>query len=70
VVEKEREKDLGKVVTGGGEGTGKTNHGGHGEHGEKQTTEGTEDTKIGREGGGHAGPPLHGAALGYMEGGG
>jgi len=31
VVEKEREKDLGKVVTGGGEGTGKTNHGGHGE---------------------------------------
>jgi len=48
VVEKEREKDLGKVVTGGGEGTEKANHGGHGE---KQTTEGTEDTERGRGGG-------------------
>ena len=37
VVEKEREKDLGKVVTGGGEGT------------KKQTTENTENTEIGKE---------------------
>jgi hypothetical protein len=47
VVEKERKKDLGKVVTGGGEGTEaegreKANHRGHGE---KQTTEDTEDTQ-------------------------
>ena len=53
MVEKEREKDLGKVVTGGGEGTEaegteKANHGGHGEHGEKQTTEDTEVEKMGR----------------------
>jgi hypothetical protein len=61
VVEKEREKDLGKVVTGGGEGTEaegteKANHRGHG-HGEnkprrtrrRQTTEGTENTEIGKE---------------------
>ena len=52
MVEKQREKDLGKVVTGGGEGTEaegteKANHRGHGGHGEKQTTEGTE---VGREG--------------------
>jgi hypothetical protein len=50
VVEKQRGKDLGKVVTGGGEGTEaegteKANHRGHGEHGEKQTTEDTEKTK-------------------------
>jgi len=55
VVEKEREKDLGKVVTGGGEGTEaegteKANHREHGGHGEKQTTEDTEDTEMGREG--------------------
>jgi len=49
VVEKEREKDLGKVVTGGGEGTEKANHGGHAK---KQTTEGTENTEIGKEGAG------------------
>jgi len=49
VVEKEREKDLGKVVTGGGEGTEKANHGEHGGHGENQTTEGTENTEIGKE---------------------
>jgi len=42
VVEKEWKKDLGKVVTGGGEGTEKANHRGHGE---KQTTEDTEDTQ-------------------------
>ena len=47
MVEKEREKDLGKVVTGGGEGTEKANHR---EHGEKQTTEDTENTEIGKEG--------------------
>ena len=51
MVEKEREKDLGKVVTGGGEGTEaegteKANHREHGEHGEKQTTEDTEDTEM------------------------
>ena len=50
MVEKERKKDLGKVVTGGGEGTGKTNHREHGGHGERQTTEDTEDTEMGREG--------------------
>ena len=47
MVEKQRGKDLGKVVTGGGEGTEaegteKANHRGHGE---KQTTENTEDTE-------------------------
>ena len=41
MVEKERKKDLGKVVTGGGEGTEaegteKANHRGHGEHGESK----------------------------------
>jgi hypothetical protein len=41
VVEKERKKDLGKVVTGGGEGTGKTDHRAR----KKQTTEDTEDTE-------------------------
>ena len=45
MVEKERKKDLRKVVTGGGEGTKKANHREHGGHGEKQTTEGTEDTQ-------------------------
>jgi len=62
VVEKERKKGLGKVVTGGGEGTEaegteKANHRGHGGHGEnkprrtrrRQTTEGTENTEIGKE---------------------
>jgi len=34
VVEKQRKKDLGKVVTGGGEDAEKANHGGHGGHGE------------------------------------
>jgi len=50
VVEKERKKDLGKVVTGGGEGTEKANHRGHGGHGEKQTTEDTEDTEVEKRG--------------------
>ena len=50
MVEKERGKDLGKVVTGGGEGTEKANHREHGEHGENQTTENTEGTEIGKEG--------------------
>jgi hypothetical protein len=56
VVEKEREKDLGKVVTGGGEGTEKANHRGHGGHGE------------GKRRGGHAGPPLQGGAVGLSRG--
>ena len=50
MVEKEREKVLRIVVTGGGEGTEaenteKANHRGHGGHGEKQTTENTEKNK-------------------------
>ena len=54
MVEKERKKDLGKVVTGGGEGTEaegteKANHRGHGGHGEKQTTEETEVEKRERK---------------------
>jgi hypothetical protein len=57
VVEKEREKDLGKVVTGGGEGTEKANHRQHGGHGEKQTTEDTEDTEMGKEGADRLGRP-------------
>jgi len=64
VVEKERGKDLGKVVTGGGEGTKKANHREHGGHGEKQTTEDTEDTEIGREGRtGWAAPTRRGIGL-------
>ena len=55
MVEKERKKDLGKVVTGGGEGTEaegteKANHREHGGHGEKQTTEDTEDTEVEKRG--------------------
>ena len=64
MVEKEREKVLRIVVTGGGEGTEaenteKANHRGHGGHAKKQTTEDTEDTQkkqttenteMGREG--------------------
>jgi len=42
VIEKEREKDLGKVVTGGGEGTGKSKPQ---RTRRRQTTEGTEDTQ-------------------------
>ena len=50
MVEKEGKKDLGKVVTGGGEGTEaegteKANHREHGGHGEKQTTEDTQKSK-------------------------
>jgi len=57
VVEKERKKDLGKVVTGGGEGTEaegreKANHRGHGEKQTTEDTEDTEDTEMGREGAG------------------
>ena len=47
MVEKERKKDLGKVVTGGGEGTGKSKPQ---RTRRRQTTEGTEDTEMGREG--------------------